>query len=304
MNRKLDLIVAGSLAEDIIFGDSHFGGSAGNIALNTALFDIYVQVLSVSGSDPFSESYLKFLTNNGVSIDLITKSLDKLPQCFVVNSANRSSSKFWLDNGNTDAFSGLELNKKIINSIESTRAMHLTTIPSNLGHKIVDLVSETCIVGYEPGPMVMRDPVYFSEYLFKKADILFVNEEEYAAISKKFNPVQALVQEKSDKVIIKTLGDQGASRISRSETVKHPSEGSIKGEDLIDSNGAGDAFKSGFYAEYLRSNDIDKAIKVANTFGAQIVKQQGAIFGERALKVLGNITTLINQLLLFSLILF
>ncbi|MFA5015222.1 MAG: PfkB family carbohydrate kinase [Actinomycetota bacterium] len=50
--------------------------------------------------------------------------------------------------------------------------------------------------------------------------------------------------------------------------------------ELVDSNGAGDAFKSGFYVGLARTDRIDTAVEYDNILGAHIVRQQGALIDE------------------------
>ena len=54
----MELVVAGNLAEDVIFGKSHYGGSAGNIALNASVFGLETGVVSNYGRDDFSRQYI------------------------------------------------------------------------------------------------------------------------------------------------------------------------------------------------------------------------------------------------------
>ena len=100
---------------------------------------------------------------------------------------------------------------------------------------------------------------------------------------------EALEEYQSEKFIIKTMGEKGAMRISREEIKYYPSAEPLHGESVTDSSGAGDAFRSGFYSEYLKSYNLDKAIEMANFFGGQAVRQEGAILNDAALKTLGKL---------------
>ncbi|HBO64848.1 TPA: carbohydrate kinase, partial [Candidatus Saccharibacteria bacterium] len=63
---------------------------------------------------------------------------------------------------------------------------------------------------------------------------------------------------------------------------------SVPETEVVDSNGAGDAFKSGFYVGLVRTGKIDTAIEYGNVLGAYIVKRQGALIEEQGLELLAE----------------
>lgn len=64
---NIDLAVAGNFAEDIIFDESHYGGSARNIALNTSLFGLRTGIVSNYGKDIFFTKYIDYLKSRGTN---------------------------------------------------------------------------------------------------------------------------------------------------------------------------------------------------------------------------------------------
>ena len=79
--------------------------------------------------------------------------------------------------------------------------------------------------------------------------------------------------------IVATKGKDGTELISNSERRFYSVE-SVPETEVLDSSGAGDAFKSGFYVGLARTGKIDTAIEYGNVLGAHIVKQQGALINE------------------------
>ena len=49
----------------------------------------------------------------------------------------------------------------------------------------------------------------------------------------------------------------------------------VKKVDVKDTSGAGDSFMAALVVNYLKNNDIDKAIKYANDCASEVVKHRG-----------------------------
>jgi len=284
VDRKLDLIVAGNLAQDVIYGKEYYGGCAGNIAVNASMHGLSTGIVSSYGSDDFSNRYLAYLRERGIATELLQDGLHEMPRCVVKSNVNHSSSGEWYDNGSVELLDHYSPTPTQQQKIKNAKTLHLTTVPRNLALKLVELrKGSDGILGYEPGPMVGFDNSYFDELLFGAASYIFVNEEEIEIIDNIFG-INALQRNMTDKQwIINTLGDQGC-RIITKRTVRNYPIAPLKGDSLVDSNGAGDAFKAGFYVSLLSNgNNVDDAINTAQRFGAAIVGQEGPHFLHRAI---------------------
>ncbi|KAG5447865.1 Adenosine kinase [Clonorchis sinensis] len=71
------------------------------------------------------------------------------------------------------------------------------------------------------------------------------------------------------------VGTAGAA-----EVMQFPVQ-SIPSENIVDTNGAGDAFVAGFLAEYLHSSSIEKAISEGNKASRYIIQRSGFTLGPR-----------------------
>lgn len=216
---NLDLIVAGNLAEDEIFGESYYGGSAGNIALNAQAIGLNTGIISNYGEDSFSQRYLSHLNDKGVDTSLLRQDLKTLARCVVSSSVNHSSSKEWFDNGTSEALAHLQLDKHQIRSVANAQYLHLTTTPASLALDLSRVGRrDDGIIGYEPGPRIGDDGSYFSEEVFRRSDILFVNEEELLILDEYFG-VEALRKTMRHKQsIIATKGHNGVENNTESCT--------------------------------------------------------------------------------------
>ncbi|KAK0398048.1 hypothetical protein QR680_002401 [Steinernema hermaphroditum] len=124
-------------------------------------------------------------------------------------------------------------------------------------------------------------------------DILFGNESEAAAfaeankfdttcvkeIAKKIAELPKVNQNRKRTVVI-TQGDEPTIVVENGELFEYPIIPLTK-EQLVDTNGAGDAFVGGFLAEYIRGKPIPDAIKCGNFAASTIIQQNGCTYPEK-----------------------
>jgi sugar/nucleoside kinase (ribokinase family) len=199
-----------------------------------------------------------------------------MAQCVVTSSANHSSSKEWIDNGTSEALKRFVPLDHQRETIAQSRFLHLTTTPSTLALILSEIERPAGMLGYEPGPRLGDEDVYFDETVFRRSDILFVNEEELSILEDTIGAIALKRMMHEDQVIVATKGKDGAELITKSSKRFYPVE-SVPKERVLDSNGAGDAFKSGFYVGMVKTGRIDKAVDYGNTLGARIVQREGAL---------------------------
>lgn len=291
VKHNLDLVVVGNLAEDVVFGESFYGGSAGNIALNASTFGLSTGIISSCGKDSFSHDYIDHLQQKGVITDYIAESLELMPSCVVSSSINHSSSKEWFDNGSTQSLRDYVFTDKIRHGLSSAAIIHSTTVPPELVQRLIDSKGIKTIMGYEPGPRILHDKTYFSLDMFKACDILFLNEEEASALGDEFSITLLQRYMHDNQVIITTKGPGGCLYITRDSVVDIPVESPVLEGNIVDSSGAGDAFRVGFYVGLVNRMTPRDSAALANEFGRMIVRQNGAILNNDAVLQLTDRTT-------------
>lgn len=285
---NLDLIVVGNLAEDEVFGESYYGGSAGNIALNAQAIGLNTGIISNYGEDDFSHRYLSHLKDEGVDTSLLRQDLKTLARCVVSSSANHSSSKEWFDNGTSEALARLQLDEHQTQSVANSRYLHLTTTPASLALDLSRIKRQDgSIIGYEPGPRIGDDGSYFNKEVFRRSDILFVNEEELYILNEQFGVDALRKTMRHNQSIVATKGHNGVDVISKVDR-QHFASRPVPEELVLDSNGAGDAFKSGFYFGLSKTDDLETAVKYGSILGAYIVQKHGALFEAEDIQIVQN----------------
>jgi sugar/nucleoside kinase (ribokinase family) len=113
---------------------------------------------------------------------------------------------------------------------------------------------------------------FLSRIIPQYVDILFANEEEAKAYTRK-DPAEALpvLAQQTDIAVVK-LGKQG-SLIQKGE---HQLTVTIDPVDAIDTTGAGDQYAAGFLFGYMNHIDLEKCGQLGSLLSAAVVENYGA----------------------------
>lgn len=269
-----ELLVIGNLAKDVIDEQPYYGGSAASIAVNGSYLGLDVSVASVLGQDTFSKEYISFLKDHKVDVSLVTHPLIELPVCQVVSIENNISNHEWIDNGSHPALDEISIE---VNDLAKFNLVHLVSCPPILS---LNIAQNTPRYSYEPGPLILQLPHYFNPNLVEKSSLIFFNEEEYHAalhISNTQNERDLIGS--SNTTLVVTKGEHGSDiywNVEGGFTKIHID--AIKGEnDVIDPTGAGDCYKAGFLAGYLKGLPYERCGMIGSYLGSACVEQRGGI---------------------------
>lgn len=129
--------------------------------------------------------------------------------------------------------------------------------------------------------------------VFPYIDILFGNEQEADTFAKEHNFDTADVEEialriqKLDKInksrtriVIITQGKDPIICAKDGVITKYPAF-YVPPEEIVDTNGAGDAFVGGFLAQYVQGKPLDICIKCGTYAATEVIKQSGCSFPEK-----------------------
>lgn len=231
--------------------NKNFGGTAGNIAYSLKLLGIDPIILSCCGND-FSP-YRKFLEKNHISIEFIKIfAKETTGSYFVVTDRE--------DNQIGSFYTGASKYNKNLSllrlSSRRNRGESFIIISPNDPSAMVKYVSE-CIKLKLP---YLYDPAFQIDHFTARqlktaidhARILIGNDYEIALIEKKLKishqKLAGLVP-----VLITTLGSHGSIIESQGQKIQVKS---AKPKNISDPTGAGDAYRAGFLAGFLREFDL------------------------------------------------
>lgn len=287
------ILVTGSLAYDYImnfpgsFGDhilpekihvlnlsfmvetlrKSFGGTAGNIAYTLALLGEKPAVLGYAGED-FSE-YDKFLRKAGVDTTLIR-----------INVAKSTASAFVMTDQNDNQITGF-----YPGAITENKDLRF----KNIDLKIDDFVvispdDPDAMINYarecqklklkylfDPGMQLPRLPDEDLKLGVMGAEVLIGNDYEMSLIKSR------LWMENDDllkhaKVLITTLGEKGAEILTKDSKIMIDA---AKPNEVLDPTGAGDCFRAGFLAGYLKGFDLKTCGQMGAVASCYTVEKYG-----------------------------
>ncbi|XP_049292600.1 uncharacterized protein LOC125768656 [Anopheles funestus] len=130
------------------------------------------------------------------------------------------------------------------------------------------------------------------EEIFPFVDVLFGNETEAVALAKEFQygtedlrtigkRIAALPKEntKRKRVVIITQGSDPVLLIeSGTDIIREFPVHKLAPEEMVDTNGAGDAFVGGFLAQLLQGRSVDVCIKCGVWAAREIIQRSGCTF--------------------------
>lgn len=240
------------------------GGTAGNIAYNLSLLNMPSSIVGSAGHD-FSE-YKKFLQKSSVDTSKIKISKDKF-----------SSSAFIMtdkvDNQIIGFYPGAMSDSHAL-SLHGVKTDFVVISPNDT--KAMIKFAREC---QESGLAFMLDPgmqlpsltVHNLKKLISGATILIGNDYEIALLKKKSNLDEVSLL-KQVKILITTLGAKGSIIQTNDERIQVKAGNPKK---VLDPTGAGDAYRAGFLAGYLKGFNLKTCGQMGSVASCYAVEKYG-----------------------------
>jgi len=257
----MKLVVLGHIAYDYIFDipyhpsagysiyitnyTRHYGGGGANICYGLSKLGVKCVLVSSMGRD--SKRYGKYLLKNGIELH-VYRSRERLARAFIFNAGEKQISYFYWGAS------------KDMDKIKAIKSDYLHIAPSH-PKAAIEMAAMAKFFAFEPGQDIPRYSREDLLYLIEGANIIFCNEFELKQLEKVANL-------KGKKVII-TLGKKGC-RIYGSKIIP------AKKARVVDTTGAGDAFKAAFWAGFLNGYEIEKCCRLGNIAASYVVGKRGA----------------------------
>ncbi len=263
MPDKIHSLNASFLVEQM---QKSFGGTAGNIAYSLSLLGVKSAILGIAGED--FETYREFLEKNEVDTTYI-KLVNNLYTSTAFGIADNRDNQIWGFYAGADTLTDHLSVNDVAGEIDfgiiaphNPRAM-LKFAQEYQQKKIPYL--------FDPG---MQLPWLTGTDLregFKGASMIIGNDYEMALIEKKIEK-DILTYTKEGKIIITTLGSEGSRINCSNEEIKIPA---AKVRSAQDPAGAGDAYRAGFMAGYLRKFSLRTCGLMGSMAAAYTVEKFG-----------------------------
>lgn len=253
---------------DVVKKSTHLGGTATNIAIHTSGLGVPTAISAFIGKD-FPEELRKMITDAGVNTDeLVTIDGYDTSQAMIVNNEGLHQKVLFYQGPQGSAS---KLGVKYTDKASASEYTHICTgdplyyldILSKIGNK----------VAIDPAQEIHR--IWNSDYLkkaLKCADSLFCNRYEFESVKKYLGVSSG--KEIDIPLFVCTMGGDGGEAVIDGESFHIPV---VKASKVVETTGAGDSFRAGYYAGRYHGYDIHESLVIAAATSSFIVEEPGAL---------------------------
>lgn len=244
-----------------------FGGTAGNIAYTLSLLGIKCAVMGVAGED-FSP-YKDFLEKNEIDTSYI-KSAANLYTSSAFGITDSKDNQIWGFYSGVDALSDHLSVRNVKRKIDfGIIAPHNPRAMIKFAREYQELRIPYL---FDPGMQLPWLTASDLRIAFAGAKIIIGNDYEIGIMEGKtgIDHLHSLAQK--DKIIITTLGGEGSLITAKKETVEVKA---ARVKSALDPAGAGDAYRGGFLAGYLRNYSLKACGQIGSLAAAYTVEKYG-----------------------------
>lgn len=264
MPDKVHKISLGFLVDSL---KKQFGGTAGNIAHTLKLLGIEPTLLAPAGND-FAQ-YREFLKKNKISTDHIAIHDDvTMGSYFVVTDQEDNQIGSYYKGAITYA---AELSLKPC--LPANFVVIAPTESSAMSKYVRECIKHAIPYIFDPAFQIADFSVDALKEGIGGAKILIGNDYEIALIEQKLNLSHDTLK-KMVPILITTLGAQGSRIESDAKTIEIPI---APPTSILDPTGAGDAYRGGFLAGYLRGFDLEICGRMGAVAAAYTVEMYGTV---------------------------
>jgi fructokinase len=266
----LDILSIGSISIDYIHSQIFFGGTAANVAVNSARLGLAAGLYSAAGESDWGMRYRTFLQSEGVRFLHPPDYLAELPEFHVFpDSSGATEEMVFNDNGLTQAFRSVPQNEI---ALPAAGIIHFAACEPSFIHRVLEAVPQDQLISYNPGGWLTYDVDYFSA-IYPRANFLFLNAYEYGCLLSANvlrNPLD--LQKEDDQIVVITRGSSPLWVVTDGRLFEVP----VKQVPAVDETGAGDGFISAFIWAWIRKRPLQTCLQLAITFAGLVAQQFGA----------------------------
>lgn len=254
------------------------GGGGTNAAVTFSRQGFKTACIGVVGEDLTGQEILWELKKEGVNVSMFQKHNDGLTAYSIIlvhPSGERTILSF---KGEGQHFNVKKIPIDEINvdwMYLDSMGGHYDLMWSLVNHAVKNNIR----IAFNPGGKELDHGLEKLRPIMRHVDIYLTNKEEGAGLLKVRSQNWNIVLEKLSKLVkglaIVSDGHNGV----RVSDKKYIYSAGVPDSPIIERTGAGDAFGSGFVAEFMRSEDIAKAIQFATANASSVVTKFGAKAG-------------------------
>jgi len=251
-----------------------FGGGGANTAVTFARQGLKTACIGVVGIDLNGQEVINELAGEGIEAKYFQKHDDDWTAYSIIMVHDSGERTILSYKGEGQHF---DVNKIAFDELK-TKWLFLDSLGGHydLLEKAVNwAVANNVKLATNPGGKELDHGLNKLRPLLKNFSIVLMNQEEAAKLTGiDYNNETEIFKFMDDViggVFIMTKGHEGVV-VSDGKNIY---KAGVPDSPVIERTGAGDAFSSGFISEYMRSNDISKAIQLATANASSVVTQYG-----------------------------
>ncbi len=279
--------VYGHTAIDIIYSSEHFpapnstvellgrreqwGGTGANIARIAACLDVKVALASHVGND-FPKPYMDALRKDDVDVtDLVKVKGSRTPFIIMVSDKDHNQIGF-VEQGAMRMQNDLPLRT---HTADSSKFVHIGTGRPEYALKVAKRArKQKKTIAFDPAQEMhyVYGPESFRAVL-ENCDMLFVNSAELEKAKTYLNLKEDAELLSWTKMVVNTRGGEGSRILTEDDEII---VSTVQPDKVVDTTGAGDGFRAGFYAGLSRSLSLEESSWAGAATASFIVEGVGA----------------------------
>lgn len=259
--------------ENVVFST---GGGATNTAATFSRQKLKTAYCGMIGDDLAGKTIYKEIRKLGIDTSFISKTKKKPTNHSVFFSYPKKDRTILVYRG---ASSLLKKSDILWNKLKS-KWFYINSFSGKscaLFEFLIDWTKKNRIkIAVNPGKYQLCLPQKTLKRIFKKIDILILNQEEASILAmipfQKEKEILKKLDRMTEGIIVMTKGQRGVV-VSNG---KYIYKAKIIPSKVVDRTGAGDSFGSGFVSEFSRSNNIKRAIQFGTANASACLEKWGA----------------------------
>lgn len=287
-NKLFDVFICGEILMDMIedyVGSEHrlFGGSPGNIAINTTQLGLKTKLFAAVSHDHLGKFLSETLSFYGVDQSLLYEV--EQTQSYVKFRQTESTPQPVFHRGSDFL---LYSNEHVEEAVRQSKIFHfsywpLTREPAK--STVLSLVEKAkeagTLVSFDPNlheALEHNDTIKMDELqrLLRKVDIIKPSLDDASRLFGQGYSKEEYMSTFEDygiPLILMTLGKDGVYASYQKKRSWFPTQAT----SVVDATGAGDAFWSGLYSALIEGVELERAVQMAQDVSAVVLKTIGAI---------------------------
>jgi len=249
----------------------HFGGTGANIARIAASLGVKTALASHVGED-FPKRYMEALRRSGVDTTDVVKVRGRRTPFIIMISDSDHNQMGFVDQGAVLEQERLPIRT---HTVDSSKFVHIGTgRPSYMLRVARRAKARKKTVAFDPAQEIhyVYTPETFRA-MMEYCDILFANVAEVARAMEYLNLKEDQELLSYVDMLVNTRGGEGSRILTEDDEIRI---GTIKADAVVDTTGAGDGYRAGFYAGLSRSLPLEECAWIGAATASFVVESVGA----------------------------